>query len=249
MVGISDLAGDTTAHAFLWQNGKMIDLGKLPGDVFSVAFSINNGGLVVGQSCDQNGNCRAFLWQNGVMTDLNAVISRGCSLNLISANDINDRGDIVGQGYDPNTGEAPAFLARRTGDDEASDGAASAAPIQSPKIILPDNIREMLQQGRGFVRFRSLPSALNGPSSSPADQQSLSCAETKDATGDAGIFYPGHCRVVYGQLDGYCANACGYGLSPLCPKGAPVEQGGQTKCWHFQINIDLARPCNWGIPR
>jgi probable HAF family extracellular repeat protein len=157
VVGISDVAGDTTAHAFLWQNGKMIDLGTLPGDVFSVAFSINNGGLVVGQSCDQNGNCRAFLWQNGVMTDLNAVISQGSSLSLISANDINDRGDIVGQGYDPNTGEAPGFLATPTGDDEASEGAVSAAPVQSPKIILPDNIRQQLRQRLRFGRFVVAP--------------------------------------------------------------------------------------------
>jgi probable HAF family extracellular repeat protein len=49
----------------------MTDLDTLPGDVFSVAFSINNKSQVVGESCDANFNCRAFLWQNGLMVDLN----------------------------------------------------------------------------------------------------------------------------------------------------------------------------------
>jgi hypothetical protein len=80
-----------------------------------------------------------------MMTDLNAVISQGSSLNLISANDINDRGDMVGQGYDPNTGEAPGFLATPTDGDGASEGSTFAAPIQSPKIILPDDIRQLRQ--------------------------------------------------------------------------------------------------------
>lgn len=62
VVGISDLPGDATGHAFLWQNGVMQDLGTLAGDFYSVAYGINDNGQVVGQSCDVNFNCRAFLW-------------------------------------------------------------------------------------------------------------------------------------------------------------------------------------------
>jgi len=111
VVGLSDLAGDTTAHAFLWQNGIIKDLGTLPGDFFSVAFSINNRGQVVGESCDVNFNCRAFLWQSGKMTDLNSLVTSGSPLYLLSANDLNDLGTIVGQGFDPTSGAAPAFQA------------------------------------------------------------------------------------------------------------------------------------------
>ncbi len=112
IVGFSGLLGDTTAHAFLWQNGgPMRDLGTLSGDFLSVAFGINHNGQVVGQSCDQRGSCRAFLWQDGVMTDLNTLIPPGSTVRLLVANDINDQGKIVGQAFDQNTGNTPGFLA------------------------------------------------------------------------------------------------------------------------------------------
>jgi probable HAF family extracellular repeat protein len=160
VVGVSGLPGDATAHAFLWENGAMSDLGTLPGDFLSVAFSINDNRQVVGQSCDQSGNCRAFVWQNGVMTDLNAVVSHRPSLYLISANDINDLGDIVGQAFDPSTGSAPAFLATPALDTNSSrDEAAQLSGDTPPKVILPETVRKQLRQrryfgllGRGSVR-------------------------------------------------------------------------------------------------
>src|SRR6266571_6955539 len=105
LVGLSDLAGDTTAHAFFWEDGSMTDLGTPPGDFFSIAQGINDAGQVVGQSCDQSGNCRAFLWQNGVMTDLNTLIPLGSSSYLLAAEDINAQGEIVGSAFDQSSGE------------------------------------------------------------------------------------------------------------------------------------------------
>ncbi len=32
VAGLSGVPGDATAHAFLWQDGMMTDLGTLPGD-------------------------------------------------------------------------------------------------------------------------------------------------------------------------------------------------------------------------
>ena len=96
VVGYSDLTGDTTSHAFLWQNGLMTDLGTLSGDFSSFAPAINNEGQVVGASCDQSGNCRAFIWQNGAITDLNTLIPVDSPLYLLQALDINSFGEIVG---------------------------------------------------------------------------------------------------------------------------------------------------------
>ncbi|MGA8473524.1 MAG: hypothetical protein WB681_00520 [Candidatus Cybelea sp.] len=89
----------------------MTDLGTLPGDMFSVAFGINNKGQVVGQSCNASGACRAFIWQKGAMTDLNLLVPPDSRLYLTYGGDINDRGWVVGYGYDRKSGRNPAFLA------------------------------------------------------------------------------------------------------------------------------------------
>lgn len=130
VVGYSDLADEVTTHAFLWTKEKhMQDLGTLPGDVFSSASGINDEGQVVGGSCDASGNCRDFLWQDGVMSDLNTLVCPGTSLYLtgngIAGPDINDRGEITGQAYDPNTGDTPAFLAVPTDHCEAGSSGSS----------------------------------------------------------------------------------------------------------------------------
>lgn len=114
VVGWSDLPGDATTHAFLWQNRAITDLGVLPGDVSSFAFGVNDRGQVVGNSCNDNGSCRAFIWENGRMSDLNTIIdgdSQGSSYELGNAEGINDRGEIVGFAFDQNTGAGRAFAA------------------------------------------------------------------------------------------------------------------------------------------
>src|SRR5262249_39571965 len=81
-------------HAFLYQNGNMIDLGAL-GDLDSMALAINSSGEVVGLSVMEvvgGEHFRAFLWKNGVMNDLGALKKDGGS----AAFDINDAGQIVG---------------------------------------------------------------------------------------------------------------------------------------------------------
>jgi probable HAF family extracellular repeat protein len=153
VVGMSDLPGDTTTHAFFLDNGLMTDLGTLPGDFSSTANDINSKGQVVGSSCDVNFNCRAFLWEKGVMTDLNTLIPPDTELQLISGEGINDRGEISGTAFDPNTGESPAFLAipcdkNQAGDRVCQDAAQSTVGVERPKVVLPKNARERLRHFR-----------------------------------------------------------------------------------------------------
>jgi probable HAF family extracellular repeat protein len=123
VVGFSDLPNDDPAHpnyhAFLWtKEGGIKDLGVLPGDTRSIAWGINDRGQVVGQSTHP-GSRRAFIYENGVMTELQTLMPPGSPL-LQYANDINNRGEIVGGAFDPSTNEAPAFKAIPQDDDDSA---------------------------------------------------------------------------------------------------------------------------------
>jgi probable HAF family extracellular repeat protein len=110
VIGVSDLAGDTTFHAFLWTKQAGIkDLGTLPGDTYSMGISINDGGDVVGLSLDQNFNGRAVLWHNGKTTDINTLIPANSPVFLFSGCSINDNGQITGLGV-TSTGEFHTYL-------------------------------------------------------------------------------------------------------------------------------------------
>jgi probable HAF family extracellular repeat protein len=85
--------GFPTLHPFLWENGRMIDLGTLGGTSGGL-IDLNNRGQVLGVSNlagDQSADM--FLWDHGKLTDLTAQSSGG-TLWLASA--INDAGQIVG---------------------------------------------------------------------------------------------------------------------------------------------------------
>src|SRR4029450_5669696 len=79
------------AHAFLWQNGVLRDLGTLGGST-SVANAVNNYGQVAGWSYTARGQQHAFLWDpvNG-MRDLGALGGTGSA-----AYGINDAGQVAG---------------------------------------------------------------------------------------------------------------------------------------------------------
>jgi probable HAF family extracellular repeat protein len=81
---------------FLWDHGRTIDLGLLPGEGYGRATDINNRGQIVGESIfsddeHETSTSHAFLWQNGRMTDLGTL---GGPSSRATA--INDRGQIVG---------------------------------------------------------------------------------------------------------------------------------------------------------
>lgn len=82
-------------HAFLWQGGKMIDLGAQPGLPQSVAVAVNDRGqvVVIAQAVDERNYAypsRAYLLDRGRVTDLGA---RGKSSVALA---INERGQIIG---------------------------------------------------------------------------------------------------------------------------------------------------------
>jgi len=128
VVGESDLPGDVTNHAFMWNSDTgMLDLGTLPGDVNSAGLGINDRGVVVGVSLDANFNLRAFFWQYGVMLDLNTLVPADSPLFLILACSINERGEIIGVGVNKTTGDTHAYIAT-----PARSGFSSENAVASP---------------------------------------------------------------------------------------------------------------------
>src|SRR5262249_49234499 len=103
-------AGDLAAHAFLWNHGRMVDLGVIAGDQCSIAYVINAREQVVGGSDDCFGNNpRAFIWENSSIADLNRLIPAGSGVQLTVAVGLNEAGEIAAQGVTSN-GDLHAFL-------------------------------------------------------------------------------------------------------------------------------------------
>jgi probable HAF family extracellular repeat protein len=107
VIGTSYLAGDQTFHPFLWEQGKIRDLGTL-GGVNAEAYWINDSGNVVGRAdfSAASKNHHAFLWSNGIMTDLGTLGSNPCS----TAVDINAQGQVIGDTGVCGVGGGPPFL-------------------------------------------------------------------------------------------------------------------------------------------
>jgi probable HAF family extracellular repeat protein len=96
VVGLSNLPGDTTYHAFIWSKSEgMKDLGTLGGTIAAPHW-MNDAGEVVGFASllgDQDRH--AFLWRNGVMTDLGTADGDPESESA----SINSQGQIVGSSF------------------------------------------------------------------------------------------------------------------------------------------------------
>ena len=147
----ADLDGNLL-QAFIWTRREGINpLDRLPGHVFNQANGINEQGQVVGISCPADFDCRAFLWENNVMKNLNDLTAPGFTGVLLSAQDINDQGEITGRAFDPTTGQLRAFVAVPVqGHENQSDKAAASTPTRA-NVVVPGRVKQALRQQRGLI--------------------------------------------------------------------------------------------------
>jgi probable HAF family extracellular repeat protein len=159
IVGQVGSADGTTFYAAVWQNGAdgaVTNLGALPGDFAAFATGINERGQVVGNNFDAKFNwSHGFIWQDGVMTDLNALIPADSNLFIISASNINERGQISGMATvqtGPHAGDIHAFLLTPV-DGRIGASMADFAHTH-PQSILPANACNHSLQRLGPGRFQ-----------------------------------------------------------------------------------------------
>ncbi len=95
-------------HAFLYgPDGKMNDLGVLPGYQNSGAASINSLGQIVGSATNNLTDLgRAVLFEDGKVIDLNSLLPANSGWLLQDATAINDSGQVLGWGTYNGTSES-----------------------------------------------------------------------------------------------------------------------------------------------
>lgn len=96
IVGSSDVSG--RPHAVLWKDGVIQDLFEtLPDTSKGDASALNNDGVIVGYVDDVGMSDKAYVFAEGEIKILEGVIAEG-PFRTSWANDINDRGEILGVG-------------------------------------------------------------------------------------------------------------------------------------------------------
>lgn len=159
IVGLADLPGSQVHHAFLWQNGKMIDLGASPDWPCSTAFQINSRGQVIIETgvCFVGGG-PGLLWENGHLYDLNDLIPSNSSIKIngpeTGPNFISDRGEITAAGILPNGDHHAILLVPVCAEEIAAAEALSVQPRAN--TVQPPFSRGHSALNR-FRRTRQLP--------------------------------------------------------------------------------------------
>ena len=144
----------------------MTDLETVGSDPNSEAKSVNSQGQVVGGSFDCCNDLGGFLWENGgPIVDLNALVPPGSDVTITDAFDINDRGEIAGNGFLAN-GDVRAVLLIPCDENHAGIedcdydliDAATAAQVRPAQITAPSAAAGFanLSPAERMTRFRSM---------------------------------------------------------------------------------------------
>jgi probable HAF family extracellular repeat protein len=146
---VNPSTGLPTIHPFLWDDGKMVDLGSLGGTLAFVG-GINNRGQVAGNSSlagDQT--FHAFIWEKGKLTDLGSL--GGIFIEVIG---FNEAGELVGKAQLPDQ-TFHAYLANSGGimdlGTQDGDPCSYALDINLKEQIVGNSDDCFGNNSRGFL--------------------------------------------------------------------------------------------------
>lgn len=157
---VPDAKEGGVAHAFLWQEGVLTDLGVPDGfgDDDSEANSLNDSGQIVGDSgvgfIEGYPPDHALLWQNGGWIDLNTLIPSDSGYYLILAADVNASGQIAVCAVPQNTGSIHAALLTPQLNRNVSNNLGTPAAGANPASSLSAQARHLLALARGLKSGR-----------------------------------------------------------------------------------------------
>jgi probable HAF family extracellular repeat protein len=111
VVGIAMDQETQTRHGFLYSNGQLEDLGSLNDSEILEPRAINSAGDIVGNSWSIFDQSHTFLRTQGALLELNELlVSTDSTWQVVSANDINDFGQIAATAVDPQKGRRAVVL-------------------------------------------------------------------------------------------------------------------------------------------
>jgi uncharacterized membrane protein len=261
------------AHVLLWEKGVARDLGVVGSDQCALGFAINSQGQVGGSSGSNATSCsdRALFWNGaGPLVDLNSLVTPKSNLQLYEVISINDRSEIIGNGFLPNGDNRGFLLIPCDGNHPGVEGcdysmvdasmAARVSPAptaQHPRASTPGSRMPMGMLNR--LRFPWGKRNFGSRTGVVLDQKQEATADavTTDWLGDhtlarcRGCGHGGECEAdSNGRLTGNCVGHqlyfCDIQPSRDCPRGRRARRPSETTCGGLGTDrIDLARRCSF----
>ncbi len=192
------LGGDPGArHAFIYSDGKLVDVGTLGGHA-SVAVAINKSGIAVGTSMTSSGAQHGFMATTTGMLDLGTLGGQ-----YSSAQAINDAGQIAGVSNDV-YGNMFAFLS--DGHTMRALGATSGSSetVRGSVVALTNNGLVVMANGQLFDTKKGGPGVQTGATFTDANEAGEIVGSMSFA-GEAGyraVMYQNGTYTNLGVLDG-----------------------------------------------
>ncbi len=155
VAGYFEKTGGAGSDVFISDKGQLRDIGRLADYQFSRGLAINSAGQVVGPAFRSLGaRTHPFLSRAGVIVDLNTLLPAGSPWDLRNAYDVNDVGQIVGDGI--LNGETRGFVLTPPRAEQVANIRAFVSALQPGTTSLEREAASLL--GAGCKGIRALAS-------------------------------------------------------------------------------------------